>query len=195
MYRAWLELDSNWSLTPHRDSNIQKFKEISKKLEKLIDVLDVDENGQIILIPDTNSLLISSDPKAYESIPGLEKYTFLLLPTVLGELDKLKILHRNPDVREKAQKAIKRIKGWRIQGSLTEGVTVNKTITVMAEHKEPNMRNTLSWLDDENADDRIIASVLSVQSSFPSSRVILVTGDINLQNKTNSAMIEIGELE
>jgi len=194
-YRSWLELDPSWSLSTNRASNIDKIKEASKEIENLIDILEVDENGQIILIPDTNSLLISSDPKSYGEICGSKTFVFLLLPTVLSELDNLKILHRNPDVREKAQKAIRRIKGWRKQGSLTDGVTVNKTITVMSEYKEPDMDNTLSWLDDGNSDDRIIASVLSVQTAFPSSRLILATGDINLQNKADSAMIEVGELE
>jgi len=194
-YRTWLELDPSWSLSTNPVSNVDKLKKASKEIESLIDILEVDENGQIILIPDTNSLLISSDPKNYEEISGSKTFVFLLLPTVLGELDGLKILHRNSDVREKAQKAIRRIKGWRKQGSLTEGVTVNKTITVMSEYREPDMDSTLSWLDDGNSDDRIIASVLSVQTTFPSSRLILVTGDINLQNKADSAMIEVGELE
>ena len=194
-YREWLELDFNWFLSLSREENDKKLREASEAIENLLDILEVDSEGKIILIPDTNSLLISSDPKLYETIPDSKGFIFLLLPTVLGELDELKILHRNPDVREKAKKAIKRIKGWRKQGSLTEGVTVNSTVTVMAEHKEPDMENTLSWLDTENSDDRIIASVLSVMSVFPSARVILVTGDINLQNKADSAMIEIGEME
>ena len=195
MFRMWLELESNWGLSKNPEENLIEVKKASERIESLIDILDVDAEGQIILIPDTNSLLISSDPSAYITIPGSDRFVFLLLPTVLGELDSLKILHRNPDVREKAQKAIKRIKGWRKQGSLTEGVKVHKSITVLAEHKEPDMKNSLSWLDDKNSDDRIIASVLAVQSTFPSSRIILVTGDINLQNKADSAIIEIGELE
>ncbi len=194
-YRAWLELDPRWSLSTDRMSNANKLKKVSNEIESLIEILEVDENAQTILIPDTNCLLISSDPKSYEEISGSKTFVFLLLPTVLGELDSLKILHQNPDVRKKAQKAIRRIKGWRKQGSLTEGVTVNKTITVMSEYKEPDMGNTLSWLDDGNSDDRIIASVLSVRNGFPSSRLILATGDINLQNKADSAMIEVGELE
>lgn len=194
-FRTWLELDPSWLLSTNRESNVENLKKASEKIESLIDILEVDENSQITIIPDTNSLLISSDPKRYEAISGSKTFVLLLLPTVLSELDSLKILHRNPDVRKKAQKVIKRIKGWRNQGSLTEGVTVNKTITVMAEYKEPDMDNTLSWLDSENSDDRIIASVLSVQAAFPSSRIILATGDINLQNKADSAMIEVGELE
>jgi rRNA-processing protein FCF1 len=194
-FRAWLELEPSWSLSTNRSSNDETLKKASGKIESLIDILEVDRNGQVIIIPDTNSLLISSEPKSYEAISGAKTFVFLLLPTVLAELDSLKILHRNPEVREKAQKVIKRVKGWRNQGSLTEGVTVNKTITVMAEYINPDMTNTLSWLDGNNSDDRIVASVLSIQAAFPSSKIVLATGDINLQNKADSAMIEVGELE
>ena len=195
LFRSWLELEPSWSLSSNKASNEEKIRKASKAIENLIDILEVDKNGHVIIIPDTNSLLNTAEPRKYEAVSELNKFTFLLLPTVLGELDNLKILHRNPDVREKAKKIIKRIKGWRKQGALTEGVIVDRTITVMAEFKEPDMANTLSWLDSENSDDRIIASVLSIQASFPSSRIILATGDINLQNKADSAMIEIGELE
>ena len=55
-------------------------------------------------------------------------------------------------------------------------------------------RSTLKWLDEDNCDDRIIASVLEVQSSNPTARVVLVTGDINLLNKADVARIESAEL-
>ena len=57
------------------------------------------------------------------------------------------------------------------------------------------MADSLSWLDADNADDRIIASVLHIQASSPSAHVILVTGDINLQNKADAAMIETAKID
>ena len=71
----------------------------------------------------------------------------MLLPTVLGELHRHEIEHRNEVVREKAKKIITRIKGWRNQGSLAAGVVVDSSIAVKASHSEPDMENTLSWLD------------------------------------------------
>jgi hypothetical protein len=52
---------------------------------------------------------------------------------------------------------------------------------------EPRFERTLHWLDPTNQDDRIIASVLELQRAVPSATVILVTGDINLQNKSEAA--------
>lgn len=189
-----MELDPNWSLSDNRLENERKLREDVKELERLLDILEASRADDLILIPDTNSLLVSTDPVKYSSIAGEKSFVFLLLPTILRELDELKILHRNTDVREKSKKVITRIKGWRTQGSLLSGVTVDKTITVQTIANEPNMESTLSWLDKDNLDDRIVASVLEIQANYPAARVIIVTGDINLQNKVEAAMIEFNEL-
>jgi predicted ribonuclease YlaK len=73
-------------------------------------------------------------------------------------------------------------------------VTVDSYIKVSAAYQEPDMDNTLSWLDRDNCDDRIVASVLAVQAEHPNSKVTLVTGDINLQNKADAAFIEVKEI-
>jgi len=194
-FRVWLELSKNWSLSSEPDENEKHLRCASLELEQLIDVLESDANQEVFLIPDTNSLLVSSDPSLYCSIAETKSFTFLLLPTVLAELDSLKILHRNPDVREKAEKAIKRIKGWRNQGALTQGVKVNRNMRILAESREPDMKNTLSWLDSDISDDRILASTLSVITNNPTAKVVLVTNDINLQNKADAAMIDVSELD
>ncbi len=76
---------------------------------------------------------------------------------------------------------------------MLDGVTIDRTISVVAIAEEPNVRSTLSWLDPDNSDDRIIAGVLEVQVRHPGDRVILVSGDVNLQNKADAAAIEILE--
>lgn len=192
-FRVWLELQSNWSLSRDASGNEAQIRAAGAALEKILTILEVMGEGHILVVPDTNSLLAHPDPGDYRSVIGVDSFMFTLLPTVMGELDRLKIEHRNPDVRDKAKAAIARIKGWRHQGSLTEGVTVAKTITVRACHSEPDMTRTLSWLDRDVADDRIIASVIALKAEQPSARVVLVTGDINLQNKADAAMVETVE--
>jgi K+/H+ antiporter YhaU regulatory subunit KhtT len=194
-FRDYIELESNWSLTESMTENLKHFDEAAEDVASILSIFNHEQNRETLLIPDTNSLLINADPVTYRGVTKIDKFTFLLLPTVLGELDKLKFNHRNPDVRDKAEKVIKRIKGWRGQGSLTDGVTVDKTIVVRALYKEPDMENTLSWLDSSVQDDRIIANVLYVQAENTSSVVHLVTGDINLQNKADVAFISILEID
>jgi PIN domain len=193
-YRIWVELDSNWSLTADKAQNERNLRKAAAAFDKILNVLDAGKNAAVIVVPDTNAIIKEPDPAQYRALIGSDAFTFLLLPTVLSELDKLKNLHRNPDFREKAEKTITRIKGWRKQGSLSAGVVVDKSIQVRALHNEPNMKATLSWLDAEVLDDRMVASILEVQSAHAADRVILVTGDINLQNKADAAAIEYLEL-
>ncbi len=191
----WIYLEENWSIRPDPEANAAKLLKDSEEIKSIIDILDASKDKSVTIIPDTNSLLNSCDPLSYRATLKEEQFTLLLLPTVLKELDELKILHRNPDVRDKAKKIISRIKGWRTQGSLANGITVEKNITIKSIATEPDMENTLSWLDKDASDDRIIASVLEIQSHYPAAVVILFTGDINLQNKAEAAMIEFLELD
>ena len=193
-FRSWLEFESSWSFTPDPAKNTVMFEKDAKSVFKIIEILSSGASQDRIIIPDTNSIMINPDPTDYRSVVGSEGFRFLLLPTVLGELDEIKILHRNPDARERAKKCITRIKGWRAQGSLQSGVTVDSTIVVSAGHKEPDMVNTLSWLDSETKDDRIIANILSVQVEYLNAGITLITGDINLQNKADAAYIDVAEI-
>ena len=192
--RRWIELTSNWSLKPDPASNKATVQGEAERFMEILAVIEASGPLPPVLIPDTNAIAGNPDPTQYRATAGDGSFTFLLLPTVLAELDELKNTHRNPDFREKVNKAITRIKGWRNQGTLRNGVTVNKNIIVKAVAIEPNMQDTLTWLDRENRDDRIIASVLEVQSSYPTARVVLITGDVNLLNKADLARIEASEL-
>jgi predicted ribonuclease YlaK len=147
-----------------------------------------EQQSQLILVPDTNSLIQFPDPISYRKLFN-EPFTFLITPTVLTELDKLKINHRNEEFRNKVKSVIKRLKGFRNQGNVLEGVTVDKTITIKMTAVEPNFSKTLKWLDPANEDDRIIAGTLELQVRNPADRLVLMTSDINLQNKAQAAML------
>jgi hypothetical protein len=112
-FRTWLELESNWSIaTDARENRASVFK-AGGALADVLEVLQRDEETGIFVTPDTNALLAQIDPVAYRQVAGESRFVFMLLPAVLVELDRLKVEHRNADVREKAKKAITRIKGWK----------------------------------------------------------------------------------
>ncbi|EMJ87257.1 PIN domain-containing protein [Leptospira meyeri] len=185
-----IELKSNWNTMSTPAKNIS---EIKNQFEKLYSLIKLYENKEAtILVPDTNSLIIQQNFDTYKTLAG-DLITILLIPTVFSELDKLKITHREEEFRKKIKKIINQIKGYRSQGSLSEGVTIFKTVTIKAIAKEPNFNLTLSWLDKENNDDRIIASILEYQIENPANKVYLVTADINLQNKAELARIPFFE--
>ena len=175
-------------------SSIEAGKESFRTQTKVfIDFLELlnEEDNRIIILPDTNSLIQYPNPADYKIIANTEKFDFVILPTVLSELDKLKISHRNEDFRKKVKSVIKRLKGYRKQGNVLQGVKVNKTITIKMIATEPNFGKTLKWLDSNNNDDRIIANALELQVNKPSDNVIFVSADINFQNKAELANLTI----
>lgn len=185
-----INLKSDWVTEKTNEKNISRIQERFKTLYSIIALFEKD--GETVLIPDTNALIREPEFDRYKILAG-ETISIVLIPTVLSELDKLKITHMKDEFRNKVNSIIKRIKGLRNQGSLISGVTVHKTVTIKMIGKEPDFSHTLSWLDKENNDDRIIATVLEYQRENPSHKTFLVTGDINLQNKAELAQVPFFE--
>ena len=121
---------------------------------------------------------------------GFPSFTIVLLPVVLSELDSLKINHKNQTVRDKAERLIRQIKEYRRRGSLSEGVTIKRdSIILRTIAKEPVMADTLPWLQIDNNDDRLISHFIEVMRHYLHSKVLLITRDINLQNKMEYARL------
>src|SRR5262249_54595194 len=74
------------------------------------------------------------------------------------------------------------------QNCVLSGVVIRKDkITLRTLAVEPNFGSSLSWLDRDNDDDRILAGFIEVMRQHPRCPVFLVTGDINLTNKADYA--------
>ncbi len=198
---AFHELVSNWVDMRDRDHSVPRtteeakiiFKERITRFRQLLHQQGDSENDEVIVLPDTNALIVEPELANYGETAGKDKFTVVLVPTVLRELDKHKTSHHNSEFREKAAGVIRRIKGWRTQGDLLTGVTVDKTITVKCVATEPDFSQSLGWLEPSNADDQILASALEIQRQVPSACVVLVTSDINLQNKADMASLPYAE--
>ena len=65
-------------------------------------------------------------------------------------------------------------------------MTVAGKVQPRLEHREVDTRSVLQWLDPGVPDGRIMAAALRLQSDHPAGVVILVTTDINLQNKADA---------
>jgi len=191
--RSWIEKGSSWELKPRMEENKATFRQRIGVFFAALDLLDDPKKSRVVLVPDTNALIRCPDPSSYAALAESASYDFVLIPTLLQELDELKVKHRDAEFREKVEGVIRRIKGWGAQGKLVNGVTVNKTVTVRTVAREPDFTKTLQWLDRANNDDRVIASVLELQRAMPSAAVLLVTGDINLQNKAQAASLPYAE--
>lgn len=190
---AWLQRENDWSIPDTIEAAKATFLNETSVFYEVLDLFDRPGASDIVLVPDTNALIAEPDVARYSDLTGTKRYTIVIVPTVLAELDKLKVLHRDPKFRKKVASVIRRLKGMRQQGSLLKGVTVHKTVTVKMIAQEPKFEHTLQWLDPSNDDDRVIASAFEVQLAHPSSVVILVTADVNLQNKAEMANLPFAE--
>lgn len=159
------------------------------KIVELTRSLYASSSDITILVPDTNALVFNPNIEAWK-IPGSDIFKVVVVPVVFMELDQLKITHRNEDVRNKANKLIRKFQEYRRRGRLTDGVPIIKDkMYLQALAVEPDLDNSLPWLDKNNDDDRFIASAIEVFRKNPASPVTLLTSDINLQNKAEYAYI------
>ena len=86
-FRRWIELSANWSISPDRVANEKQLREDAEQFVKILAILEAGGGIETILIPDTNAIVGEPDPIQYKDIAGDDSFTFLLLPTVLAELD------------------------------------------------------------------------------------------------------------
>jgi hypothetical protein len=171
------------------DKAIQGLQTQLQLLNRLYD----SANGEVTYVPDTNTLLYNPDLEAWV-FPETAKFMIVLLPTVLSELDSLKVNHRNEGVRTKAEKLIRKMKEYRRRGRLTSGVTLVKNKSkIQAVALEPDMEASLPWLDPDNNDDRLLAGVIEVMQARPRSPVMAISRDINFQNKAEFANLPFVE--
>jgi rRNA-processing protein FCF1 len=192
--RGWIEKESGWDLPDTIDKAKEVFHERIKNFYDLIDVVSSGiKSGEYVLVPDTNALVATPDVTRYSETIGSDRFRVIVLPTVIAELETLKIKPIDPGFREKVKAAIRYLKGLRNQGDPLTGVKVGKGITVTWEPREPDLEKSLSWLKARVADDHIIASLIEVQRDNPDALVVLVTSDVGLQNKAILAHIPFAE--
>lgn len=164
-------------------ANNKNFEDIKKTLLNFYP----NSINEPILIPDTNALYSNPEIESW-NFSDVDKFIIALTPSVLSDLDKHKIEHRNESVRNKANKLINKIKEYRRRGKLSDSITIVKDkISLFTIAVEPNFDKTLSWLDRENDDDRLIAETLEIFRKHGDRPVMLITSDINLQNKCEVA--------
>ena len=186
----WIEKSSgDWSVPRNIDLAKQLFRERLNTMSGFLDFYQSGQKSFPIIVPDTGSIIRHPDPAHYIRLINKEHFTFILLPTVLSELDNLKLNASNQDLAERTGSSLVKLKSLRDLGDILEGVKVNSTISVKMIATEPDFKKTLSWLDPSNNDDRIIAGLLEIQWANPTDKVILVSSDINLQNKASLALL------
>jgi len=174
----------------------------SKVLKDGLDALDASQallsrlystEGEWLVVPDTNALIAAPNVEGW-GFEGADRFTLVLTPTVLKELDGLREGSRNEDLRNKIKSITNRLKEYLRRGDAAVGVPiVRDRIMLRSVATEPRVEQSLPWLDSSNADDRFLASVIEIMRQHVRSRVGIVSEDINMLNKANLARIPVWE--
>lgn len=190
--RSTIEQDSlTW--VKSTDEAVTQFRAAIELIVTTLNEYFGERSGEILAVVDTNALLYSSALESWH-YDDIQCFTIILTPSVLAELDKLKVSYRNPDIRGKAEAIIQRIKEYRRRGILTNGVPVlTNKVYIRSIATEPVMSVSLPWLDPSIADDRFLASTIDIIRTNPAAAVFVITRDINLQNKADFAGIPYRE--
>lgn len=141
---------------------------------------------RVIVVPDTSSLLAAPNLEAHDY--GTARVEVVLVPVVLRQLDTKK-QRGTPEARADARRLLADIRSHRKGGSLLSGVRIGENIVLRAIATEPRFQESLSWLDKDVEDDQLVASVFEITRENLGGRVVLVTEDINLENKATLARI------
>jgi PIN domain len=152
-------------------------------LREGLELLGQQGEGGLRVVPDTSALMDQPALADYATVVGARTFTVHLLPQVLVELDALKDGARTQEQQKRARAALRGIKDLKQRGVLTKGVKLTRGITVIADPREPDFTKLPDWLNPQVPDDRVLAGALEVQATHPSSVVVLVASDLNLQNK------------
>ncbi|KPI33409.1 hypothetical protein OV450_6606 [Actinobacteria bacterium OV450] len=177
----WLERPRDRTIPSSTEVATERIRDAVATLRQLGDLLPADP-WAVRLVVDTNVLLDDPDVTIFTSLFG-KRYMVHLMPAVLRELDDTKRAGRNPELREAAKKADRRLKGMRTNGDMRLGVRVAGDVHATFEHIESKGEGLPNWLDLDVPDDRLLASTLLLQSRHPGSAVYVASGDINLQTK------------
>lgn len=177
-----------------QDEAVDGFRSLIEEIINTLENYCDGSTGEALAITDTNALIHNPDIERWR-FEDLERFTIVLTPTVLSELDRHKIIHGKEQVRKKVSSVIRRIKEYRRRGSLNDGVVVvNGRVSLRSIANEPNMAQSLSWLDSTNADDRFLASAIDIMRADLTTHAFIVTADINLQNKAEMAGLPFREV-
>lgn len=183
----FISRDASSYATPRR-----ALDEAVRALGRQVELMDglYSTTTNTMLVPDTNALYWNTALDTWRLPWASGAFVVVLTPTVLKEIDLHKTDERRSTRREKADRFARQVGEYRRRGPLLQGATLAAGIsTVMAIPVEPKMSDSLPWLDPASLDDRLLASVIEVMRLNPHASVIVVTRDINFQNKLEFARV------
>ncbi|MDQ6807074.1 MAG: hypothetical protein M3065_19420 [Actinomycetota bacterium] len=115
---------------------------LQQQREMLADLPSAHGAAELLIVPDTNALVFQ--PALEEWRPTDGKWTVVLVPQVIRELDELKL--RDKPVSEAANSFIRRLDEYGRRGDTFEGISVRPGVRLREVPIEADMTQAPAWL-------------------------------------------------
>ena len=159
------------------------FKQSCRPIDSFLGKFQPSEGDPTSLVLDTNALVDCTSLETIARFTVTGPVLMIIPAPVIAELDQLKGSRKNEEVRATARRAIRELGRLRSLGDVLRGVSLTRDVTVKMTAHTPDFSDLPLWLDKTNADDQILAGALEYQFGHPKLVVMIVTRDINMQNK------------
>ena len=146
--------------------------------------------GEGLLVVDTSALLDRPDLQDWRF--NGERWTVVVLPQVLSELDDKK---RDPRTRDAATKVIRQMTDFARRGDTLTGVKLTGNLRYREVATSADMDATVPWLRSDVPDDHIIAGALDLACQDLTATVCVLASDRNLHNKARVAGLSFAGID
>lgn len=171
------------------NDTIESFKESCLQIENIINDFESLAKCPPIYVLDTSTILECPDVSQISSSIDAIEIVLVIPPTLLRELEELKTGKRDEAFRRKLTAAIKNLDEIESQGDPIQGVKILSETTIKFVANEPDFSDLPEGLDPTISDDRILATALELQKSYPFSKITLIANDLSMKNKARLAKI------
>ena len=187
-----IELKHDWLIEKTIKANVTYINKNISFLFEIFNILEENKKGYMLVLDADILVSLEGGLSSVKEKVGFKDFELVLLPSVLDEIKKIINSQFPKHIRENGEKIIAEIRELKKQGTLFEGVKF-RDYMIIVPPKESDFSNTLNWLDQSSLEDRIIAAVLAFEHTHHDKIVVLVTENINLQNKAEMASLPVIE--
>jgi hypothetical protein len=189
----WLVEEGRQWLGPFENHH-RRISDHMAAIKDAIAALPDSSAGETLLVADTNALLRFPAIDKWK-FSDIDRFTIVLPSAVLSEIDSFETSNKSVEIKQISKKLVTQIKGYRDRcrdagGNIQIGaVIVRDRISLRLDPLEPSFDGTLSFLNPDANDHKILARTIGLMREHPKSKVALITRDINLQNKAELANV------
>ncbi|MBN2651930.1 MAG: hypothetical protein JXR63_06060 [Spirochaetales bacterium] len=173
-----LALRPDWILQKDNRKNLDIIRDDFKFLYNLVDSLgsNFEMNHYLLIVPDVDTLINIEDFHVFERLVGKNLAIVAIMKSVMDDIHDVSQMYLDEETTAKAQRVLERLNDANLNESYN-----NLTFSFVEDFKLKAM--PARWLDFHNDEDVLLADILELSKSYSSAFVVLMSSNIDIQNK------------